>query len=274
MAAPASSDTPPAVAPATLRTAEVGEHAAVEGIARVAPRGETARAPQVATERGELPKTEASVATEAAPEATRDKGDSGEQGPAGEPGLVPDTPQAAPKVHNLALASTAPKVETAPARPETAEPIEARALVIPEPDAKLEAPKPGAIRDMKFEVTGNDRRVEVRLSERAGEVKLTVRTPDGPLAGTLRENLPELSARLAESGIKSETWHPAAGPGGEVRNTSETSSSGGMRDSEQQSRQQDRESQGGEQRRHRNSPEPMVPKQKGKDFAWLMSSLR
>ncbi|MEO8371825.1 MAG: hypothetical protein ABI806_21745, partial [Candidatus Solibacter sp.] len=105
-------------------------------------------------------------------------------------------------------------------------------------------------------------------------VKLTVRTPDGPLAGTLRENLPELSARLAENGLKSETWHPAASAGNEWRNTSETAQSGGMRDGEQQPRQQDRESQGGEPRRHRNSPEPTVPKQKGKDFAWLMSSLR
>jgi len=143
-----------------------------------------------------------------------------------------------------------------------------------EPVARWDTPKAGAVRDVKFEVTGNDQRVEVRLSERAGEVRLTVRTPDGPLAGTLRENLPELSARLAESGIRNETWHPAASSNSEWRNTSETAQSGGRRDGDQQPRQHDRESQGGDPRRHRHSPEPIVTKQKGKDFAWLMSSLR
>jgi hypothetical protein len=103
---------------------------------------------------------------------------------------------------------------------------------------------------------------------------LTVRTPDAPLAGTLRENLPALSARLAENGIKNETWHPAASSTNEWRHTTGTAQSGDPHDGDQQSRQQEPESQGDEPRRHRNSPGPSVLKQKGKDFAWLMSSLR
>ena len=193
--------------------------------------------------------------------------------------VPPEMQQSAPKAQNHTVAATAPKLETTPARPEIAEHTDVKAPETLEADTKLEAAKPGAVRDVKFEITGDERRVEVRLSERAGEIKLTVRTPDGPLAGTLRENLPQLSARLAESGLRNEAWHPAATSKGEWRNTAETSQSGGTRDGEQQPGQQDRGSQGGDQRRQRNhSPEPtdstLGSKQKGKDFAWLMSSLR
>ena len=128
---------------------------------------------------------------------------------------------------------------------------------------------------MKFEVTGGERRVEVRLSERGGEVKMTVRTPDANLASTLRENLPALSARLAESGFKSEAWHPAASSTNERRHTAESSAGGASQDANSQPRQQDREPQDGAGQRRPQSPqEPILQKQKGRDFAWLMSSLR
>ena len=39
---------------------------------------------------------------------------------------------------------------------------------------------PSTARDIKLEVSGADRKVEVRLVERAGEVHFAVRTPDGP----------------------------------------------------------------------------------------------
>jgi hypothetical protein len=131
------------------------------------------------------------------------------------------------------------------------------------------------LRDMKFEVTGGESRVEVRLSERAGEVKMTVRTPDANLASTLRENLPVLSNRLAESGYKSEAWHPAASSTNEWRHTAQSSAGSASQDANSQSREQKGESQdGSRQRRPRIPEEPATPKQKGKDFAWLMSSLR
>ena len=138
--------------------------------------------------------------------------------------------------------------------------------------------KAAGVRDMKFEVTGGQQRVEVRLSERAGEVKMTVRTADEPLANTLRENLPALNARLAESGLRSEAWHPPASSS-ESRHTTESAARGASRDASQdadaQPRQQDREPPDGAAQRRPRSPQEVAPqKEKGKDFAWLISSLR
>ena len=140
---------------------------------------------------------------------------------------------------------------------------------------KPEAAKATSVRDMKFEVVGVDRRVEVRLSERHGEMKMTVRTPDGNLATTLRENLPALSARLAESGFKNETWHPAASSTSEWQHTAESSKGGAFQDSNTPPREQHRESQEGSGQHHpKRTQEPLPQQQKGRDFAWLMSSLR
>ena len=163
----------------------------------------------------------------------------------------------------------------APERPEAASPKPVRPQDAMESESKPEAPGTPAVRDMKFEVTGGESRVEVRLSERGGEVKMTVRTPDGNLASTLRENLPALSTRLTESGFKSEAWHPAASSTNEWRHTAQSSAGGASQDAHSQSREQNRESQDGAgQRRPRIPQEPETQKQKGKDFAWLMSSLR
>jgi hypothetical protein len=142
-----------------------------------------------------------------------------------------------------------------------------------------EPAKAAAVRDMKFEVTGGEQRIEVRLSERAGEVKMTVRTADEPLASALRENLPALSARLAESGFKSEAWRPPASSTNEWRHGADVSargaSTGSNQDANPQSRDQGREPRDGDgQRRPKISQEQTPPKEKGSKFAWLMSSLR
>ncbi len=144
-----------------------------------------------------------------------------------------------------------------------------------ESDPKPEAAGTAPLRDMKLEITGAESRVEVRLSERGGEVMMTVRTPDANLASTLRENLPTLSNRLVESGFKSEAWHPAAASTNEWRHSAQPSAGGTSQDANSHSREQKGESQGGgSQRRPRIPQEPVTQKQKGKDFAWLMSSLR
>jgi hypothetical protein len=136
---------------------------------------------------------------------------------------------------------------------ESARPKEGPAL----PPGYDPAKTPGAARDIRLEVSAGDQRVEVRLTERAGEVHVAVRTPDGHLAGALREDLPALSSRLNESGFRAETWHPGA--------------SG---DTEWQ--QNGREHQHGQQ----PPPQPRVPQEqpnhteKGKDFKWFMSTLR
>ena len=177
------------------------------------------------------------------------------------------------------------RTETAPHRPQATEAAEAKPVrpqdvqEVMDGAAKPEALKAPEVRDMKFEVTGGQQRVEVRLSERAGEVKMTVRTADEPLANTLRENLPALSARLAESGFKSEAWHPAASSTNELRHTAESGARGVSHDTNQdadaQPRQQDRQAPDGAAQRRPKSPQEVAPqKEKGKDFSWLMSSLR
>jgi hypothetical protein len=171
------------------------------------------------------------------------------------------------------------RAEMAPERTDTTAAKPVRPQDAMESETKPEAAKATSVRDMKFEVTGGERRVEVRLSERAGEVKMTVRTADAPLASTLRENLPALSARLAESGFKSQAWHPAASSPNELRHTAESSAGGAAHDTNQDAnadpREPDREPQDGAgQRRPKSSQEAAPQKEKGRDFAWLMSSLR
>ena len=167
------------------------------------------------------------------------------------------------------------KSETAPDRPDTTAAKPVRPQNAMESETRPEAARAPTVREMKFEVTGGERRVEVRLSERGGEVKMTVRTPDTQLAGSMRENLPTLSARLAESGFKSDVWHPAASSANEWRHSAESSAGGPSQDANTPSRQQDHESQEGAGQRRPRSPQESAPqKEKGKDFAWLMSSLR
>jgi hypothetical protein len=179
------------------------------------------------------------------------------------------------KIVPVAALDAPVKAESSPQHPETAEakPVSPNDAI--EVQTKPEPAKATAVRDMRFEVVGVDRRVEVRLSERHGEMKMTVRTPDTNLASTLRENLPALSTRLAESGFKSETWHPAAPSTSEWHHTAEPSKGGAFQDSNTPAREQHRESQDGGGQQHPKRPqEPVTQQQKGRNFAWLMSSLR
>jgi hypothetical protein len=156
--------------------------------------------------------------------------------------------------------------DATPARPE-----EAPAARM---DAKAEV-QPASAHEIKLEVSGGERRVEVRLSERGGEVRVAVRTPDSHLAGTLRDSLPELTTRLAEIGMRSEVWRPAGTPAAEPRHAAQTTSGNLGQDADQQSRGNGGEPPGdAQQRQQRSLPEPKSDKDKGKDFAWLMSSLR
>jgi len=179
------------------------------------------------------------------------------------------------KVVSITALDAPVKAESSPQRPEIpeAKPVSPKDAL--EVQTKPEPAKATAVRDMKFEVVGVDRRVEVRLSERHGEMKMTVRTPDTNLASTLRENLPALSTRLAESGFKSETWHPAASSTSEWQHSAEPSKGGAFQDSNTPQREQHRESQDGGGQQHPKRPqEPVTQQQKGRNFAWLMSSLR
>lgn len=69
---------------------------------------------------------------------------------------------------------------------------------------------PAPLRDLAFRLEGAADAVEVRLSERGGTVHVSVHTADADLAGTLRQNLGELSTRLDSRGFQAETSQPTA----------------------------------------------------------------
>ena len=192
-----------------------------------------------------------------------------------EPEPTEHTAAAAPAGHmesgeTRVLPTAHTSVETArPTAPPDAPRSEApRAVAETAPDPPRVNSNPA--RDIRLEVNGGEQRVELRLTERAGEVHVAVRTPDPRLAGQLRENLPVLTSRLEHAGFRTETWHPSA--------STEQAADTGLRNSRA-------ETAGGEdgtgQRRDdpqqpdaREQRKPQTSKEKGKQFAWLMSSLR
>jgi hypothetical protein len=156
-----------------------------------------------------------------------------------------------------------------PADPKSSEPT----AVAPKRETPLPAP---VARDIRLEVGGPERKVEIRVIERAGEVRVAVRTPDDRLSDGLREHLPSLSSRLEQSGFRADEWRVAANGGGERRLDVEAAAAGSA-DTRQQGHPQER----GQERRE---GEPRPPrdfeqdtrrqKEKGTPFAWLMESLR
>jgi hypothetical protein len=178
----------------------------------------------------------------------------------------------------------AARLAEASSQPEHAAAAEPRPAAAPEPRLDAEVPKPpAAARNIQLDVNGGNQRVEVRLTERGGEVQVAVRTADAHLAGALREDLPALSSRLAESGFRAETWHPASpgasseGPSGpgDWHKLAEPSPGGTPQDPNGRSRQDSGQPQGDSQpRQPKTSEQQPDRKDQGKDFAWLMSSLR
>jgi hypothetical protein len=120
-------------------------------------------------------------------------------------------------------------------------------------------------------------RVEVRLTERGGDVFVAVRTPDSRLAGDLRQNLPNLATRLEQSGFHAATWQPAAADS-ERQRLAEPQAGASGQDAQGQPRQNGRDSQRDPQQQKQPEPEkpasPSSRKEPGKDFAWLLSSIR
>jgi hypothetical protein len=165
-----------------------------------------------------------------------------------------------------------PGQTAAASTPESAQPKEGPAL----PSGTETARAPGAARDIRLEIGGGDHRVEVRLMERGGEVHVDVRTPDTHLASTLREDLPALSSRLAESGFRTDTWHPGASGSGEWHRQAEPSAGGTPQDTDNQHGQQgrDRQPDGRQPQRQKVPEEQLNQEQKGKDFEWFISTLR
>jgi len=106
-------------------------------------------------------------------------------------------------------------------------------------------PAPPVSHDVSLRLAdGQNNNVDIRMSERAGEIRVTVHTPDGNLANSMRSELPDLVGKLRQTGYQAETWRPAAPPqtDGERRSGADSSpqqhSTGGRRDGRQQQQQQ------------------------------------
>jgi hypothetical protein len=165
--------------------------------------------------------------------------------------------------------------QTEPASVRNAAKLDTPAPAAAPAEPKLETPKTSPAHEIKLEVAGADSRVEIRLSERAGDVQVAVRTTDTNLADSLRDNLPALSSRLADSGLKTDTWHPSSTAGEVLRHTTESAAGNASQDADPQSRQQAGEQQSGDGRqRPKGSQQTPSQKEKGNDFAWLMSTIR
>jgi hypothetical protein len=77
---------------------------------------------------------------------------------------------------------------------------------VPNEPAATRAPSSPQHIDLRLP-SDDGRHVDVRISQRAGDVQMTVRTPDGELAQSLRKHLPELSENLTQNGLKGEFFH-------------------------------------------------------------------
>jgi hypothetical protein len=90
-----------------------------------------------------------------------------------------------------------------------------------------------------LKVAGADNsQVDVRVSQRAGDVQVTVRTPDGDLAQSLRQHLPELSDRLAQTGVSGDIWHPATAQASADTGSNQESWNSDQQHAQQQQHQQ------------------------------------
>jgi hypothetical protein len=97
---------------------------------------------------------------------------------------------------------------------------------VPEEPAQMRAPSSPQHIDLRLP-SDDGRHVDVRISQRAGDVQMTVRTPDGELAQSLRKHLPELSENLTQNGLKGEFFHTA------TSQSSDTSQNGSQHSSQQ-----------------------------------------
>jgi hypothetical protein len=178
--------------------------------------------------------------------------------------------------HAVALHVTgvvrSPEQEVQPGTPRSApEPRPAATVEPPAPDT-LKAPAP--IRSLEFQLESDQGRVAVRLADRAGDVKVDVRTADNRLASALRGELPELAARIEQSGYRVEMWHPSVSPGADRGRGTESSALAGDSQNLSQGGRGNAQDQEQERRGWTEPKQPSPRKNNGKDFQWLFTSIR
>jgi len=168
----------------------------------------------------------------------------------------------APPVASITSSAHAASRSEAPAGAESA----------PEPST----PQPAAAstaHDIKLELNGGGQRVEVRLTERDGDIHVAVRTPDARLSDALREDLPALTAKLEQSGLRADAWQPGSAAG--ERRAVEAETGSASRDSQEHSGQNSQQKQDNpQQQQQRNLTNAPNRKSDRKDFAWLLQNYR
>jgi hypothetical protein len=187
---------------------------------------------------------------------------------AAEPGPGSATAVRGTPIGDLRSGEVRPDAE-APGAPETADRT-ADARLAPEAP-KLSTPA----RNMQFAVGAGDQRVEVRVAERDGELHVAVHTPDQRLAGSLRDELPSLAARLESAGLRTQTWHPGSPDSAGRERLMEASRRALSQNSQDQPEQDGRRRQDDPPPQRAKRPEdPSHPKRNQKDFEWHLTSLR
>jgi hypothetical protein len=128
-------------------------------------------------------------------------------------------------------------------------------------------------RGIQLQVRSGAGGVAVRVTERAGEVRVDVRTPDSQLTSALRQELPALATRFAESGFHAAIWHPASAstmsPNAADKGASANADGQG---GQKQGRRQQQQQQPPDQRLGQSSQSPETDTNR-KDFQWLFTSL-
>lgn len=116
--------------------------------------------------------------------------------------------------------------------------------------------------DLKIPGADNSQ-VDVRVSQRAGDVQVTVRTPDGELAQSLRQHLPELSDRLSQSGASGNIWQPQSAQAANTGGSDTDSRSADDAQTQQQAQQQHARD------NHSNQSSQQQQNEKQQQSAWL-----
>ena len=238
----------------------------------------TTSIPVAAADPASDPAVEPAPAPVAAPQTFQRQSDAPSDSGAPRAGRVrqPESPSAAPGEPAAGALPIQANPSRAPAQPGDPagppEPPSAASRIEPEPPAA-----PAAPRDIQLELTNGGQRVEVLVADRGGDVHVAVRTSDTDLAGALREDLPALSARLEQTGLRAEAWHTQT-PAGDRRPEGERPPPASAGDPHGQPAQDPRGQPGDSQRRPAPQAKPgpqdqPQQKEKGKEFAWFMSSL-
>jgi hypothetical protein len=167
----------------------------------------------------------------------------------------------------------------APGRTAEETPAARPAESLPQPPPAVEQPSVGqpkpssAAQGIQIQMNAGDSRVEVRVTDRGGEVRVDVHTPDSRLAGALRADLPELAARIEQTGYRAETWQPLSPSSPDRWRVAELGAA--SPDTEDRSPRQGEQKQ--DEGRRQNSQQedpPAQRKQDRKDFQWLFNSIR